>query len=107
MTYQKYSNFKEFYAFYLTEHLNPTNRILHFTGTSIALCLLIYAIFSQNLIFILLGIFAGYFCAWVGHFVFEKNRPASFKQPLYSFIGDWYMWFQLITGKQKFFQKKA
>lgn len=107
MTAQKYNNFKEFYAFYLTEHRDSTNRILHFSGTSLALCFLITAIYTQNFIFILYGILTGYFFAWLGHFVFEKNRPASFKQPLYSFIGDWCMWFQLLTGKLSFVEKKS
>lgn len=107
MTYQKYQSFKDFYVFYLTEHLNPTNRILHFTGTSIGVCLLAYALVTQKFVFILFGFIAGYFFAWLGHFVFEKNRPASFKQPLYSLIGDWYMWFQLITRKLSFFENKA
>ena len=102
----KYDNFTDFYQFYLTEHINPTNRILHFTGSTIGLCFLIYALVSKIFGLIFAGIIAGYFFAWVGHFVFEKNRPASFKQPIYSFMGDWVMWFQLITGKQKFAPNK-
>ena len=107
MNFQKHDNFKDFYQFYLTEHLNPTNRILHFIGTSIGFCLLITAIVSKQYIFILYGVLAGYFFAWLGHFVFEKNRPASFKQPLYSFTGDWCMWFQLLTGKLRFKEKRS
>ena len=107
MSYQKYNNFKDFYQFYLTEHLDPLNRLLHFVGTSIGFCLLLYVVLTGHYIFILYGVLAGYFCAWLGHFVFEKNKPASFKQPLYSFIGDWCMWFQLLTGKLKFVEKKS
>ena len=107
MSYQKFNNFKDFYEFYLTEHLDPLNRMLHFVGTSIGFCLLLYAVLTGEYIFILYGILAGYLCAWLGHFIFEKNKPASFKQPLYSFMGDWCMWFQLLTGKLKFVEKRS
>ena len=99
---KRFATFSEFYPFYLGEHQNTTCRVLHFIGTSIALALTIYAIITGRYPLILLAIIQGYAWAWVGHFVFEKNKPASFKQPLYSFMGDWVMWFQLLTGKVKF-----
>jgi hypothetical protein len=98
----RYNSFETFYPFYLGEHRNPICRVLHFAGTSIALALLIYAIFTSTWWLIGVAVVQGYIWAWVGHFVFEKNKPASFKQPLYSFMGDWVMWFQLLTGKLKF-----
>jgi hypothetical protein len=98
----KFASFREFYPFYLGEHRNATCRTLHFMGTSIALALLIAAIATRVWWLIPIAIVQGYAWAWVGHFGFEKNKPASFKQPLYSFIGDWVMWFQLLTGKLKF-----
>jgi hypothetical protein len=99
---QRYASFAEFYPFYLGEHQNPVCRMLHFIGTSIALSLLIYAIATSTWWLIAVAVVQGYAWAWVGHFGFEKNKPASFKQPVYSFIGDWVMWFQLLTGKLKF-----
>lgn len=99
---QKFTSFAEFFPFYLGEHTNPTCRVLHFIGTTIALALTIYALWSGHYALIALAIVQGYAWAWVGHFGFEKNKPASFKQPLYSFMGDWVMWFQLLTGKIKF-----
>jgi hypothetical protein len=50
----------------------------------------------------LYGLLCGYGCAWIGHFGFEKNKPASFKRPLYSFMGDWVMYKDMWTGKIKF-----
>lgn len=98
----RFSSFTEFYPFYLGEHRNATCRALHFIGTSVALSLLILALVTSTLWLIAVAVVQGYAWAWVGHFGFEKNKPASFKQPLYSFMGDWVMWFQLLTGKIKF-----
>jgi hypothetical protein len=98
----KFSSFREFYPFYLGEHRNTTCRVLHFVGISIALSLLITAWVSQIWWLIPVAVVQGYAWAWIGHFGFEKNKPASFKQPIYSFIGDWVMWFQLLTRKITF-----
>jgi hypothetical protein len=98
----RFASFREFYPFYLSEHRNATCRKLHFVGTSLALGLLLAAIVTPYG-WLALGIpFAGYGFAWVGHFAFEKNRPATFKYPGYSFIGDWVMYWQLLTGKIPF-----
>lgn len=103
--YQPFKTFKEFYPFYLGEHANPTCRQLHFIGTTLLLGLLISAIVTQNYS-LLWGLpLAGYGFAWWGHFGFEKNRPASFKQPLYSLFGDFVMYWQLLTGKVSFFKQ--
>ena len=99
---QRFTTFAEFYPFYLGEHRNATCRVLHFCGTSIGLALMLYALWSGAYWLIAVALIQGYAWAWVGHFGFEKNKPASFKQPLYSFMGDWVMWFQLLTGKIKF-----
>ncbi|MBL8310374.1 MAG: DUF962 domain-containing protein [Burkholderiales bacterium] len=99
---QRFTTFASFYLFYLGEHQNPVCRTLHFIGTSIGLGVLIYAVARGVWWLIPVGIVQGYAWAWVGHFGFEKNKPASFKQPLYSFMGDWVMWFQLLTGRIAF-----
>ena len=99
---QRFNSFAEFYPFYLGEHRNATCRILHFCGTSIALALTLYALWGGQYWLIAVAVIQGYAWAWVGHFGFEKNKPASFKQPLYSFMGDWVMWSQLLTGKIRF-----
>lgn len=99
MSYERYKSFKEFYPFYLNEHSNKTNRILHFLGTCLFLIVLVFAIITRQYKLIWLCPLIGYSFAWVGHFIFEKNRPATFKQPIYSLMGDFKMWWQLITRK--------
>ena len=94
-----FKSFAEFYPFYLSEHSNRTCRRLHFVGTSIALLCLIALLATGHAWYLLGAVLAGYGFAWIGHFVFEKNRPASFKRPLYSFKGDWVLWRDMLTGK--------
>jgi hypothetical protein len=92
-------SFDEFYPFYLSEHSNRTCRRLHFAGSTLALLCLAAAITLGAPVFILIGLLCGYGFAWLGHFGFEKNKPASFKRPLYSFMGDWVMYKDLWTGR--------
>lgn len=87
-----FKSFAEFYPFYLTEHSNRTCRRLHFVGSTLSLVCLALALILRQPWFLLLGLLCGYGFAWVGHFGFEKNKPASFKRPLYSFMGDWAMY---------------
>jgi hypothetical protein len=96
---KKYGSFAEFYPFYLSEHSDRTCRRLHFAGSSLALLCLVALIVTRNPWWLLAALVCGYGFAWIGHFVFEKNQPASFKQPLYSLMGDWKMLWQIITGK--------
>lgn len=99
---REFASFRKFYGFYLSEHRNRTNRRLHFTGSSLVLLTLIGVLISQWWWgFILIPIF-GYGFAWVGHFFFEKNRPATFKYPLRSFAGDWVMFSNILTGRMRF-----
>lgn len=92
-------NYQEFYKFYLNEHHDLTCRRLHFVGSSIGLYMIAKAITKKQKRYLGYGILAGYACAWVGHFGFEKNKPASFKQPLYSLISDWRMFSHILTGQ--------
>jgi hypothetical protein len=98
----KFTSFSEFYPFYLSEHSNQTSRRLHFVGTSIGFVLIVAAILTRQPLLILYGVLQGYAFAWVGHYFFEHNRPATFKYPFYSFVGDWRMWADILTGKIKF-----
>jgi hypothetical protein len=99
---KKYQSFAAFYPFYLSEHADRTCRRLHFVGSTLALLCLVTLIVTQNPWWLLAGVICGYGFAWIGHFAFEKNQPASFKQPLYSFMGDWKMYWQILTGKIAF-----
>jgi hypothetical protein len=98
----KFDNYAQFYPYYLTQHTNPVCRTLHFIGTSLALCVLVGSIATQQWWGLLLGVVIGYAFAWVGHFGFEKNKPASFGHPFWSFASDWVMWSQMLTGKVPF-----
>ena len=102
LTHTRFESFAEFYPFYLGEHANRTCRRLHFIGTTLGLLCFILAALHGRPGLILLGLVLGYDFAWVGHFGFEKNKPASFKQPLYSFMGDWKMWWQILTRQIPF-----
>lgn len=95
-------SFKEFYPYYLKEHSNQINKALHFIGTTLVICAVLYAIYTNLYKLLLFCPLNGYGFAWIGHYVFEKNRPATFKQPFYSFISDFLMWYHIITGKVKF-----
>ena len=95
-------SFREFYPFYLSEHSDRTCRRLHFAGTSIGLLCALQALASMNFWWLLAGLGVGYALAWIGHFFFEKNRPATFKHPFYSFAGDWVMWKDMLVGKIRF-----
>jgi hypothetical protein len=94
--------FADFYPFYLSEHSNRVSRRLHFVGSSIALALLIAALLTQVWWLIAVAVVQGYAFAWVGHFFFEHNRPATFKYPGFSFVGDWRLWWEILTGKIPF-----
>ena len=95
----QYRSFAEFYPYYLGEHSNPTCRRLHFVGTSVVIALLAYTIGSGKWLLLLAVPLFGYGFAWVGHFFFEKNRPATFTYPLYSLIGDFVMFRDILLGK--------
>jgi hypothetical protein len=99
---KKYQSLKEFYPFYLTEHSNSTSRVLHFIGTGLVLVILLTAIIQQRWLMLVAIPFVGYGFAWVGHFFFEKNKPATFQYPGYSLASDFILFFHLLIGKQKF-----
>ena len=94
--------YKEFYKFYLSEHQNASCRRLHFIGTAIVFIILFVSIFKNNYTYLILIPIVGYGFAWVGHFFFEKNKPATFKYPLWSLFSDFKMFFDIIIGKIKF-----
>lgn len=98
-THARIQSFEEFWPYYVSQHLNPTSRKLHFIGTSLALgCLAVAPLRPSAL---LLAPVVGYGCAWIGHAFFEKNRPATFTYPLWSLRGDFRMWKLTLTGKME------
>jgi hypothetical protein len=101
---QTYRSFREFYPYYLQEHKNRQCRLMHFIGTSLVLGIVIFTAFTQLWWTLLYVPLAGYGFAWVGHFFFEKNRPATFTYPWFSFLGDWVMYKDIWTGKLSLFK---
>ena len=98
----QFASFRDFYPYYLSEHANPTCRRLHFVGTSLVIGCLVMAVRSASPIWLFYALLCGYGFAWIGHFFFEKNRPATFRHPLYSFAGDWVMYKDMLVGKIPF-----
>ena len=97
-----FKTFKEFYPYYLSEHQNLICRRLHFTGSLLIIMLIVWAIYSAQLVLLWLIPVLGYGFAWVGHFFFEHNKPATFTYPLYSLLGDWVMFKDILIGRVKF-----
>jgi hypothetical protein len=94
-----FRTFEEFYPYYLQEHSNRTCRRLHFVGSSLGLLLALIAVTTQTWWLIAAALVVGYGFAWVGHFYFEHNKPATFKYPWLSYKGDWKMWWEMLTGR--------
>lgn len=94
-----FASFRDFYPYYLCEHSNRLCRRMHFVGSSLVLADVLLAIFSDRWSWLWLAPVLGYGFAWIGHYVYEKNRPATFRHPLYSLMGDWVMYWQVLRGK--------
>ena len=95
-------NYSEFWDFYVSEHSRPLTRMLHFAGTTLGIALLVFFIARGQWYFFPAFLIVGYAFAWFAHFVVEKNRPATFRQPVYSFMGDWKMFWEILTGYRRF-----
>jgi len=96
-----YRSFAEFYPFYISEHANRTSRRLHVIGTGLVICCAAAGLLLNRRLLIALP-FIGYGFAWAGHFFFEKNRPATFKYPLYSLMGDFRLFYDVVSGTRAF-----
>lgn len=98
---ERYTNYNDFFPFYLSEHRKQSTRVFHYFGTIAYQVLFWTLIATQNFLFIPLILLAGYGPAWVSHFFIEKNKPATFKYPLWSLMGDHHMVWLMLTGKLK------
>lgn len=99
MKTSNFASFHEFWPYYLSEHSNLTNRRLHFAGTTLLALVALGAAIRQDVRLLFLCPVVGYGFAWVGHFIIEKNRPATFRHPLWSLMGDFKMVGMMWTGK--------
>ena len=101
MEQSRYKTFSEFWPFYLAEHSKSGTRLLHLIGTVIGTATIVYFIASGRWWLLPLGLIPGYAFAWFAHFVIEKNKPATFQYPLWSFMGDYKMIALMLTGRLK------
>jgi hypothetical protein len=100
-TPSEFNSFAQFYPYYLSEHQNMTCRRLHFVGSTLILALLAFALVTEQWMLLWFIPVLGYGFAWVGHFFFEHNKPATFKYPFYSLLGDWIMFKDMLLGNIK------
>jgi hypothetical protein len=98
----RFRSFADFYPFYLSEHSNRVCRRLHFFGTVLVLAAVLTAALTRNALWLLAAPLAGYTFAWLGHFFFEHNRPATFAHPWYSLAGDFVMFRDMLLGRIRF-----
>ena len=94
-------NYSEFWDFYVSEHSHPLTRLLHFVGTSLGIALAVFFVIRGHWYFFPVFFVVGYGFAWFAHFVIEKNKPASFRYPGWSFISDFKMMWYMATGRMK------
>lgn len=102
---KEYKSLKEFYPYYLSEHQNAVCRVLHFMGTGLVILSFIAFWLTFNFRFLVAIPFLGYGFAWLGHFFFERNKPATFQYPGYSLASDFIMFWDLLRGKEAFKSK--
>ena len=96
---REHKTFAEFWPFYLQEHAKASTRAWHYVGSTLALAVLGYALFTQTWLLLLAVPVSGYFFAWVSHAFVERNKPATFTYPLWSLIADYKMYALFLTGR--------
>jgi hypothetical protein len=101
MSQRRFKSFSEFWPFYVSEHSKNGTRILHLVGTSVGIAVMGYFIAVGPWWLFPLGLVPGYGAAWLSHFLIEKNKPATFEYPLWSFMGDYKMIALMFTGRMR------
>lgn len=104
---ERIRTFQEFYPFYLKEHSHPVNRLLHFVGLLLVFAWIFYAVSQERWAWLWFAPVIGYGLAWIGHFVIERNRPATFKYPLFSLRGDFRLFFDILRTRRLDFDQRA
>jgi hypothetical protein len=95
------SSFADFWPYYVREHSRPATRAIHFAGTTAAVLVLIASVEWQQWWALVAVPLVGYGLAWASHLGIEKNRPATFKYPLWSLLADWKMWGLMASGRME------
>jgi hypothetical protein len=94
----QFQSFEEFWPFYVKEHINKKTRTLHFVGTTAAMACVAGSVLLRKKWLLAVAPVVGYTPSWIGHFFIEKNRPATFKYPLWSLRADLVMWTKIARG---------
>jgi hypothetical protein len=95
----EFRSYGEFWPHYLGEHRRPGTRAVHLAGTVLGLALFIVGLVTLDWRWLLAGLITGYALAWIGHAAIERNRPATFRYPLWSLVSDLRMVALFATGK--------
>ena len=103
---REYKRISDFYPFYKSQHQGTVTRVLHFIGTGLVIVFLVLFIITFEFKYLAYAPLAGYGFAWVGHFFFEKNKPATFRHPVYSLACDFWLFWDLLRGRERFFVPK-
>jgi hypothetical protein len=98
MSNTDFRSFEEFWPYYLREHGKVATRALHFAGTTVGMVAIAAGVVLRRPALLIAAPVVGYGMSWIGHFFVEKNRPATFKYPLWSFQGDMKMWRMIVSG---------
>jgi hypothetical protein len=98
----RFTRFRDFYPYYLSQHRDPTCRRLHVVGTFLVLLLAGTAAVTGSWRLLLVMPAVGYGLAWIGHFAFERNQPATFRHPWYSLLGDLALFRDVLLGRIPF-----
>ena len=98
MSEKRFTSFEEFWPFYVAEHSQPRTRAMHAVGTTVSVGCALALIAKRKWKLLPLALVPGYGAAWIAHFFVEKNKPATFEYPLWSFIADYKMIGMMIAG---------
>ena len=98
---KKFNNFQDFYPYYIQEHKNKYTKLVHFIGSWLFIFFILNLIYSHEVKNLMFAFVSAYGFAWFGHFFIEKNKPATFYHPIYSFMGDCVMFTEILKGKHK------
>jgi hypothetical protein len=99
MTKPRFNSFEEFWPYYLAEHSEPATRTMHAVGTTAALACMAACVATRKWKLLPLALIPGYGAAWLAHAFIERNKPATFDYPLWSFLADYKMVGLMVTGK--------